>query len=494
MRKKLAFVLILFMLLSSFPYLRFSPVGVVNSTNDYPVHNIDTGLNYTTIQAAIDAPETKNGHTLFVESGTYYEHVTVTKSLSLIGQSANTTIIDAFFVESAVHIMADNVRFEGFTVTHGGENFPNGGILLQLSTNCTISHNIAIDNKMGILLISSNGNSISDNVVSNNIHGVELYGYSNKNVLESNNISDNNAGILLSQSSGNMIKSNAISRNNFGIEIGGASNDNMISGNTVSDAGAVGIRSVDQSVRNIILNNIVTRSLDAFDLTYANDCMLIGNTASFNSRYGIIIGSSNNSLVIANDLVNNGYGLRIYYPNTNNTISHNNFISNTHQTDTFSSPLNNKWDEGYPSGGNYWSNYNGTDVFIGPFQNQTGSDGIGDQPYIIDGNNKDNYPWMTIYRPEWPFGYETLTAYFELKAKYGSLESYWHALANNYSSLQEDCRDLNATYTAGLNDLAGLRNLVYASIAATAILAGTTIILAVVVYGKRSARKEKDKT
>ena len=376
----------------------------VGNQDNYPlvhpygsIRNLNTSLDYLTIQSAIDAPETLNGHTLFVESGTYYEHVTVTKSLSLIGQSANTTIIDAFFIESAVHIMADNVRFEGFTVTHGGENFPNGGILLQLSTNCTISNNIAIDNKMGILLISSNGNSISNNFVSNNIHGVELYGYSNKNVLESNNISDNNAGILLSQSSGNMIKSNAISRNNFGIEIGGASNDNMISRNTVSDAGAVGIRSVDQSVRNIILNNIVTRSLDAFDLTYANDCMLIGNTASFNSRYGIIIGSSNNSLVIANDLVNNGYGLGIYYPNTNNTISHNNFISNAHQTDTFPSPLNNKWDDGYPSGGNYWSDYVGVDVKSGLNQDLPGSDGIGDTLYIIDADNQDRYPLMKLW-------------------------------------------------------------------------------------------------
>jgi hypothetical protein len=57
----------------------------------------------------------------------------------------------------------------------------------------------------------------------------------------------------------------------------------------------------------------------------------------------------------------------------------------------------NTWDDGYPSGGNYWSDYAGVDLFSGPYQNQTGSDGIGDTPYFIRANNTDNYPLMNPY-------------------------------------------------------------------------------------------------
>jgi hypothetical protein len=57
------------------------------------------------------------------------------------------------------------------------------------------------------------------------------------------------------------------------------------------------------------------------------------------------------------------------------------------------------WDNGYPSGGNYWSNYDGTDSYSGPCQNVTGSDGVGDTPYVIDGSNQDNYPLMTPHTP-----------------------------------------------------------------------------------------------
>jgi hypothetical protein len=45
----------------------------------------------------------------------------------------------------------------------------------------------------------------------------------------------------------------------------------------------------------------------------------------------------------------------------------------------------NVWDDGYPSGGNYWSDYSGIDV---------NGDKIGDTPYVIDVDNQDNYPLM----------------------------------------------------------------------------------------------------
>jgi len=58
----------------------------------------------------------------------------------------------------------------------------------------------------------------------------------------------------------------------------------------------------------------------------------------------------------------------------------------------------NVWDDGYPSGGNYWSDYTDVDQYSGPNQDQPGSDGIWDHPYVIDPYAKDNYPIV----PEFP--------------------------------------------------------------------------------------------
>jgi hypothetical protein len=48
----------------------------------------------------------------------------------------------------------------------------------------------------------------------------------------------------------------------------------------------------------------------------------------------------------------------------------------------------NSWDDGYPSGGNYWSGYTGVD---------SDYDGIGDSWYEIDSSNIDHYPLMGMF-------------------------------------------------------------------------------------------------
>jgi hypothetical protein len=94
---------------------------------------------------------------------------------------------------------------------------------------------------------------------------------------------------------------------------------------------------------------------------------------------------------MANEWLGSGLGIELD-SSSGNSIFHNNFIGNVKQVAPDSSV--NTWDDGYPSGGNYWSDYNGTDTYNGPYQNLTGSDGIGDTPYVIDANNIDHYPLM----------------------------------------------------------------------------------------------------
>jgi hypothetical protein len=84
-----------------------------------------------------------------------------------------------------------------------------------------------------------------------------------------------------------------------------------------------------------------------------------------------------------------------------NSVYHNNFVDNVYQGYDYRV---NQWDDGYPSGGNYWGDYTGIDEKSGPNQNQPGSDGIGDTPYIIPGGtNSDQYPLMSPWgKPKGP--------------------------------------------------------------------------------------------
>jgi len=84
---------------------------------------------------------------------------------------------------------------------------------------------------------------------------------------------------------------------------------------------------------------------------------------------------------------------------------HNNFINNNEWQVNDIGPFFgldysvNTWDAGYPSGGNYWSDYTGVDLYSGAYQNEPGSDGIGDTSYVTTpyGNNADNYPFMGLW-------------------------------------------------------------------------------------------------
>lgn len=65
-------------------------VTIVNSPLN-PVHNINTGLHYCTIQSAVNDVATLSGHTIQVDPGTYTENVTTSKSLTFLGANAGTS-------------------------------------------------------------------------------------------------------------------------------------------------------------------------------------------------------------------------------------------------------------------------------------------------------------------------------------------------------------------------------------------------------------------
>jgi len=269
------------------------------------VHNIDTTFNYDTIQAAIEAPQTSDGHTILVETGTYYEKVVVSKSLTLVGENRSDTIIDGSYAGTVVNIIASNVKITGFTIQKSGL-FPNNGIYVRgTSTGNNISYNILIDNgEAGIHLEDSSNNVVSCNIAASNV--------------------------------------------DFGIYLHGSRN-NTVFGNTISNNWC-GIR-----------------------LEYSSNNTVFGNT------------------VLNNDLGSNPFN------SSNNVFFHNSFVENIQQIYSYDST--NVWDNGYPSGGNYWSDYTGFDEFSGTHQNVIGSDGIGDIPYAVDENNQDNYPLVDPWTP-----------------------------------------------------------------------------------------------
>jgi parallel beta-helix repeat protein len=341
---------------------------LVAKQNLMPIHNLDTGLDYAAIQAAIDAPETLNGHRISVEAGTYNENLVVDKSVSLVGENRATTVIDGSFTGAVVNITANTVSLTGFTIRNSGTGYQNCGVLVSSSGNLISGNDIENNSGDGIcLLLSSNGNNITGNSVQNNTR-TGIYCSSSNNNLDGNNVEGNGYnGVSLHSSDNNIISDNNITDNHDGIYIWSSSCNNTISGNNVTVNNYHGVW-LDSSSNNSLLRNSVTDNGEGITLQ---------------------TGSSFNSL-IGNDVADNhDFGVGVEKSSYNN-IYHNSFDNDANVVGTLD--LVNLWDNGYPSGGNYWSDFSGNDSFRGVYQNETGRDGIVDSPHILDENNTDHYP------------------------------------------------------------------------------------------------------
>jgi parallel beta-helix repeat protein len=339
-----------------------------------------------------------------VEAGTYYENVVVNKTVLLLGESVGITIIDANGTGNVVDVKADGVVIESFTVQNSG--YDANGIH---SDNCK-------------------GTMIRDNNIINNDCGINIW-YSANNTISGNNVTNNYFGIFLQYSYDNTLRNNHMSSNqrNFCVMgdipfyfIHDIDSSNTADGKPIYywvnqqnrtvpvDAGYVAlIYSTNITAQNLDLKN----NYQGLLLVETENSLIMGNNITNNTRGIHLIFSSNNT-ISENNMTNNGFGIFLddavnntifrnniaknYYgvsQSTGNIIYHNNFINNTQQV-LLPESFNTAWDDGYPSGGNYWSDYVGVDVKSGPGQDLPGSDGIGDTPYIIDADNQDRYPLM----------------------------------------------------------------------------------------------------
>jgi parallel beta-helix repeat protein len=209
-------------------------------------------------------------------------------------------------------------------------------------------------------------------------------------------LTDNIVGSVLADSSAVIIQRNSITIdgaghrlqgtlawNSTGIELAARSKVTIINMKIIAFYYGLHISS---SSNNSMSGNNITNNNVGICLYSSSNNSVSGNNIT-NNGYGIeLYSSSDDNTVSGNNIANNGYGIELYWSSNNFTIYHNNFVNNTYQVS--SSGLANVWDDGYPSGGNYWSDYNGTDG---------NGDGVGDTRYVVDANDTDGYPLMAPY-------------------------------------------------------------------------------------------------
>ncbi len=296
------------------------------------------------------------GGTIYIRADGSIDGTTDIVTVDNVTYTFTDNIYDSIVVEKS------NIIIDGNRHTLNGSSLgPAMGFNLTSVSNVTITNtNIeGFHNAPSICLFQASNNTISGNNITG-FYGISLSSSTNNSIYGNNirayhMLCPYSVGISLSSSNSNCIYANEIVWSDYGIRFE-SSSSNCIFGNTIAGNGY------------------------GISLSSSSNNSIYGNYIGGNYNYNIGIWSSS--------------GNRFYHNTIGATIGPNPAVGLNNSTDT--------WDDGYPSGGNYWGGGGlilptDVDVKSGPYQNKTGSDGIVDTPHVIDANNTDNYPLMGMF-------------------------------------------------------------------------------------------------
>jgi len=320
--------------------------------------------NYSTIQSAIN--DANPGDTVFVYSGTYHQdHIDVNKTICLLGEDMNATIINS--TSYGIWIFIDGVEVSNFTIENSSTGIGVGssntiihnckfrfiqrqGCLVSCGSNHKFINNWIYGWDKGIVLTTND--SKNNILIGNKLMNCSIYMDTedkdewNTHFIDNTNTIDgkpvyyykNQTGGTVPSDAGEIILANcskiSVINQSYPIRIylGYSSNcsiyNNNINLNSNIESGVVAIYSND----NIFYNNHIFGSLfnnwvDGMRFLSCDKNKIIHNQVSLISN-GIILDSCENNYIAQNFITNISRYSILLRSSSNNTIINNNIFGN----------------------------------------------------------------------------------------------------------------------------------------------------------------------
>ena len=314
------------------------------------------------------------GDVIIVAPGFYQEgNIIIDKRVTLIG--IDYPVFDGSDSSEVFTIIADSVHMSGFQIQNCGISYvkEKAGIRVDQHRSCVIENNKLLNTFFGIYLKNAPGCIIRNNYIEGKArdefssgNAIHLW-YSNNITIEGNTCLHHRDGIYLEFVENSIITGNHSERNlRYGLHFMFSNHDSYI-GNTFRDNGA-GV-AVMFSHHIVMTDNHFEKNWgsSAYGLLLKDitDGEITGNTFLENT-VGIYADGANRIRMEKNEFMSNGWALKILGSCSNDTITNNNFLSNTFDIFTNTSVSHNIYR------GNFWSEYTGYDL---------DKDEIGDVPY-----------------------------------------------------------------------------------------------------------------
>jgi parallel beta-helix repeat protein len=298
--------------------------------------------NYTKIQDAIN--NSQDGDIVFVYSGIYYERIIIRNAICLMGESKNTTILDAINTDDGalISLVSDNITIKGFTFRFKGDWGHPRTIISNLNphgelVNITISENIFQTNMSScIWFMGCDFCTITQNIFYLNVNifnGINLDGC-HKCVVTKNQMNSDSTGetgISLHSSSYITISNNSFNSTSNGLHLQ-SSWEVTISNNSFFDnSNAITIYDFTDDV------SILSNHIDNPIRKNSYDKELIGIS---------VLSSCHNTTIKRNLISHCEIGL-LLEDSSQTFVSMNTFMKNIVHARFYNTQLPTHWDQNY---------------------------------------------------------------------------------------------------------------------------------------------------
>lgn len=350
-------------------YLFFSYTTVTILAKEIIVSKSGT---ITTIRKAIELAE--DFDVILIKPGHYAEgNIIINKMVKIFGE--DYPIVDGEDDGEVFTVTADSVTISGLTITNSGVSYleENAGIRLEKVWNCSITNNKLLNNFFAIYLAQSANCNISDNLIkgekkreTNSGNGIHLW-YSKNITIENNTISNHRDGIYFEFVRNGTIRNN-YSKNNLRYGLHFMFSDTCTYEDNTFESNGAGVAVMYTKYvlmrNNKFINNWGSASYGIL-LKEISDSKIESNEFIENSTALYMEGCSRITIE-HNNLINNGWAVKLMANSMDNYFYENNFIANSFDVSTNSRSNFNEFER------NYWSEYKGYDL---------NKDGFGDVPF-----------------------------------------------------------------------------------------------------------------
>lgn len=318
----------------------------------------------------------KHNDTVIIRKGIYYENnIRIDKPLTLIGESEAT--IDCGNANfNGFLIVSNNVSVENLIVRNIGVSYvaDNAALKFQKTFNCRVSNIVVENGFFGIYFAQSKNFSVSNcrlvatrRTESNSGNGIHLW-YCSNALISNNQVSNHRDGIYFEFVTNALIRNNVCTKNlRYGLHFMFSDSCSYIHNFFAENGAGVAV----MYTKNVLMENNHFEnnwgpSSYGLLLKDIRDSYVAHNIFNKNT-VGIFMEGSSRILFERNNLLRNGWALRITANCEDNTFRQNNFAYNTFEVVTNSIQSNNYFFM------NYWSGYSGYDL---------DRNGTGDVPHI----------------------------------------------------------------------------------------------------------------